>query len=238
MGTAKVDGELPDQTEAAEADGEGEDSSGDGATAKEDRYGNLEAQIGLLNDTVVELRQAVIDSRKASPATQFTPDEEINDDEPLTASKVSRIVNKSLTQAVKQSDAATQRSVWDGKAKEEFPLADPKFLREFKKQWNEQVNSGLDPNHPKAIYNVAKITAREVGVKKPAPKVDPDTVHTVEPTTRDSRPAASRNSAKSAISESDPRLRFYMMNGNRSKEQIESMKKKLADKDSGRRASR
>lgn len=218
---------------------EGDDAGQVADKPRRDRYGDLEARMELLSDGITELRNAVLESRRqAAPAPAV--EEEINDDEPLTASKVSRIVQKNLNQVVNQSNNLTQRQVWDDKAKQEFPLSDPKFLREFKQTWREQVESGLDPTHPRAIYNVAKTTALALKAKgeQPARRQAAANDSPEVSAARGDVRQTSRPSRTPKIADDDPRVRFYTMSGKRTKAQIERMKAKLADRDSTRKATR
>jgi hypothetical protein len=215
-----------------------EDSSSEGSTGNtqggqsDDRVAKLEAQLELLNGNFSELRQALVESRRPAAAAEVEVDD---DDAPLTPSKVRKIVQSSVAQAASATQGLNERQRWDQKAKEEFPLNDPQFLLKFKQEWKEQTESGLDPRHPRAVYNVAKLVARSTGAKK-APAKDADTAHTAEAST--SQPSRqSSHRAGRLVSEDDPRLRFYAMKGNRSKEQMEGMRKKLSEKDS-KRASR
>lgn len=233
MAKTEHDGQDPGQEGAQDANTEeGHAGQADGG---EDRIGNLEARLDLLNSGISELRNAVLQTRNAAPAAQAVVDEDIDDGEPLTGAKVSRIVQKSIASAVSQSTQVNQRQQWDDKAKSDFPLADPKFLREFQKQWNDAVNSGLDAQHPKAIYQVAKQTAAAMGTSvKQAPRRDADVRDTAETPNRGGAQAPRTATAK--IPDDDPRVRFYMMRGNRTKEQVAAFKTKLATPKKGKRA--
>lgn len=233
MAGEQTDGQNPGQAASA-AEG---DTAGEGADGKPDRLADMEARFDLLNDSISELRQAILD-RRANGATAAPVVEEIDDDEPLTASKVKKIVQSGLGNVVAQQQNLTQRQQWDEKAKSEFPLADPKFLREFKNTWKEQTGSGLDPTHPKAVYNVAQITARAMGVKKPTAKSDPETTQTSEAPSANSPSRSARSAPRSSVSDDDPRLAFYRMKGDKSKEKIEAMKKKLGERDASRRSAK
>jgi hypothetical protein len=225
-----TDGQDPGQGASAPKEG-------DAGEGKVDRLADMEARFDLLNDSLSELRQAILERR---PSAAPAPVEEIDDDEPLTASKVKKIVQSSVSTVAAANQSLVQRQQWDSKAKEEFPLADPKFLREFKAVWKEQTSSGLDPTHPKAVYNVAQITARAMGVKKPVAKADPETSETSEaPTSASPAARQARNGAsRSSVTDDDPRLNFYKMKGDRTKDQIDAMKKKLGDRDAARRSNK
>lgn len=217
---------------------EGGETSGGGATSSggSSKIEDLEARFDLLNDNFSELRQAILANRNGSPVKQEM--EELSDDEPLTASKINRIVEKNLTKVVANTAQVNQRQQWDDKAKSEFPLADPKFLREFKREWKEQVESGLDPQHPKAIYKVAKDTARNVGVKKDPASREEESAQTSEAPTGNGARRVERQTSRSSVGDDDPRLRFYQMKGNLPKEKIEALKKKLGERDAKKRGTR
>lgn len=239
-GEQASDGQNPGQESAPAVSEEGDagDDSARGRTKGDPRYENLEARFELLNDSLSELRQAILESRSPGRG-QAEPQVDIDDDEPLTASKVKKIVQSGLGNVMQQNQDLVQRQTWDDKAKSEFPLSDPKFLREFKKEWREQTSAGLDPRHPKAVYNVAQITARSMGVKKPAAKPDAETAHTSEaPTGSPSTRQTAKSGSRSTVSDDDPRLAFYRMKGNKSKDQIEAMKQKLGERDAKWRSGR
>lgn len=214
----------------------GESDGGGGSAGGSSKIEDLEARFDLLNDSLSEIRQAILAQRGGGAVKQEM--EELSDDEPLTASKINRIVERNLTKVVASTANTNQRQQWDDKAKSEFPLADPKFLREFKREWKEQVESGLDPQHPKAIYKVAKDTARNVGVKKdPAAREDTESTQTSEAPTGNAR-RVERTAARSSVSDDDPRIRFYQMKGNLPKEKLEALKKKLGERDAKKRGGR
>jgi len=238
-----VNGQVSDQTvdpAVVAAGGEGDLNGEDGDDGGEvvDPLTTLGARLDLMEHGITELRNAIVQSRNQQPAPTHNAQVEVDDDEPITGSKVKKIVEGAINQAVNSSTAAGQQQVWDDKAKREFPFADPKFQLEFKKQWDDQVGSGLNPGHPKALYNVAKITARVMGKPgKAAPRQSsPDTTHSGEAPSGTSAAPTRRASTASKISDDDPRLRFYLMKGKKSKEQIQSMKEKLAASDARKAA--
>lgn len=237
-GEQATDGRDPGQgANAPEAGAAGGETAG--GDSKSDRLADMEARFEMLQDSMMEMRNAFLGSRSQGAGQQSAADD-IDDDEPLTPSKVKKIVRDSVASVANANQTLSQRQQWDEKAKSEFPLSDPKFLLEFKKEWREQVEAGLNPNHPKAVYNVAKITARMTGAVKKATKSDAETAHTSEaPTTTGQRPASARSGhQRSTVSDDDPRLAFYAMKGNRTKEQLEAMKRKLGEKDAAKGARR
>lgn len=224
------------QEQAADGQNSGQESSGSEGSdsgkapkgGEDDRFEKMEARFELLNGSISDLRSAILESRRT---TAQAPVQEDNDDEPLTPSKVRKIVQSSVANASAANQSLAERREWDQKAKSEFPLSDPKFLLEFKREWGEQTAAGLDPNHPRAVYNVAKIVARAVGTKKPAPR-DAETAHTSEaPTNSPRERQQSSRTTRTSVRDDDPRLQFYMMKGNRTKEQIESVRQKLSERD-------
>jgi hypothetical protein len=231
MVTANTDGQHSDQgEETPEGNESGEESRSSG---KEDRFAKMDARFELLNGSITELRQAILDSRRPTQAQVEVPDDD-DDDQPLTPSKVRRAVNQAVAHASAANQGLADRKEWDNKAKSEFPLHDPEFMLNFRREWKERTDSGLDPKHPKAVYDVAKITARLYGSKKPAPKKDPETTHSSEAPSQSRQPA--QRSQRSNISDDHPSVRFYTMKGNRTKDQIENFKKKLAEKEPRRSA--
>lgn len=234
MSNQATDGQ-PGGQGRANAPSESQDSSGRQETSRgSEDVEDLKARVDLLNDNFAELRNAILTSRQGSGRAEI---EEISDDEPLTASKVNKIVEKNLTRAVASSTQLQERRQWDDKAKSEFPLADPKFLREFKREWKEMVDSGLDPNHPKAVYQVAKATARTVGVRKEPGRQEESSTQTSEAASSGtSSQRTERRGTRNAISDDDPRIRFYRMKGPKTKERIEAIKQKLGERDAKRRA--
>jgi hypothetical protein len=222
-GNQAMDGQDSGQEDSSESGASSGDTAGGG---KKDRIADMEARFEMLQDSISEMRNALLSSRTPAQA----PVEDIDDDEPLTPSKVKKIVQSSISSAVGQNQSQNERQVWDDKAKADFPLTDPKFQLEVKKEWREQVAAGLNPNHPRALYNVAKIVARSSGVMKKPAKTDAETTHSSEaPSTQ--RPASAQNGRRSGVSDDDPRLAFYKMKGDRTKDQIEAMKRKLSEKD-------
>ncbi len=225
MSGTQTDGQDLGQTTDVVETGAGGDTTG--GDSKPDRLADMEARFEMLQDSIVEMRNALLSSRQSA---QTAPEKDIDDDEPLTPSKVKKIVRDGVAAGAAVTTNLTQRQQWDDKAKSEFPLADPKFLLEFKREWKEQVAGGLDPNHPRAVYNVAKITARTSGVVK-RPAKDPETAQTSEAPSGASRQNRQQTSRTSPISDNDPRLAFYLMKGGKSKEKIEAVKAKLAERD-------
>ena len=207
------------------------DDSTDGGNGQnwKGQFEDLNARYDLLNDTVAELRDAIVQSRRSQASAAVPQYDDLDDDSELTPSKVKRIVSDSIGRAVAQSTQVNDRQKWDDKAKADFPLSDPKFLREFKKEWNDMTGGGgLDPNHPKAIYQVAKVVAK--GWAKPqANRSTSSDSHTSEAPTN-SPVASSGNTSKIKIDDNDKQLRFYLMKGDRTKSQIENFKAKLAAK--------
>lgn len=228
------------QTSGQASGAEGDDSTGGGESSSSgnSKLENMEARLDLIADGFAELRQAILD-RGGTHQQAAAALEEVDDGEPLTASKIQRIVNNSLKNVVADSTNLTQRQQWDTKAKEEFPLSDPKFLREFKKEWKEQTDAGLDPRHPKAVYNVAKITARSVGVKKVEdPAERRETTQTSEAPSSRAQQVERRGGSRSTVSDDDPRVKFYGMKNDKSKEQVAAFKAKLSERDAKRRPAR
>ncbi len=222
MAATAENGSDPGQGASATQTG---DAGGD--TAGGDSAADLKAQIEELQDTVGELRNAIISSRQAGASA--APVVEDDDNEPLTPSKVRKIVQSSVANVAANNQNLSQRQIWDDKAKSEFPLSDPKFRVEFKKMWRDQVASGLDPNHPRAVHNVAQLTARHIGVVK-KPEKDAMTTQTSEAATAAAAPR-SRQGSQAKIADNDPRLAFYQMKGKQSPEKLEALKKKLAARD-------
>jgi len=202
-------------------------------TPADSRYDDLNAKMDMLSDTIVELRGAIV---QRQPAAEI--EEEFDDDEPLTSSKVNKIVTKAIKGATAVSNNQSQRQLWDGKAKEEFPITDPKFQLELKKVWNEFQDSGLDPSHPKALYQIAKTTAQRLGTKKAPARATANTEHTSEAPSSSQTQVTARSGRKPGmVPEDDPRVRFYTMKGVKDPKKVEAMRARLFEKDS-RKANR
>jgi hypothetical protein len=224
------DGQAPGQSadggEGGTTTEGGQESRGDTAKIED-----LEARLELMTENFADLRNAILQNGKQSPAPSADIQVELDDGEPLTASKVNKIIQHNLDAAVRSGNAKQERTQWDLKAGQEFPLQDPKFLREFNREWKEQVAGGLNPNHPRALYNVAKIVARTSGVVKKEPRQrDPeaDPTQTSESSSSSRRPE--RAGGAKAVSDDDPRVALYRM-GTPSKEKVEAFKKKLGEQD-------
>lgn len=205
-----------------------------GGDSKADRFSAMEARFEMLNESLSELRTAILARQGQAVPAQV---EEIDDDEPLTTGKVKKIVSQAVGSATQATQTLSERQQWDNKAKADFPLVDPEFQLAVRKEWREQLASGLNGNHPKALYNVAQIVARTWKGKK-QPKADAETTHTSEaPSTQ--RPASAQSGRRTpTVSDDDPRIRFYAMKGNKTKDQIEAQKRKLAELDAAKGARR
>ena len=218
-----ADSQLP-----PEGGGEGQGMGESAAQSDSDRVAGLEAKLDMLADNFAELRGALAQRQPAVP--EADPYEDLDDETPLTAKQVSKVIDRSLNRVVETNNQAQSRKEWDEKAKSEFPLHDPQFQRKLREVWKEQVVMGLDSRHPAAAYNVAKMTAQIMGVKKPQARKNPDTTHTAEAPSSGTTPRRSTSPA-SKIDDSDPRVSFYNMRGDKTKEQIARFKEKLAEKD-------
>lgn len=218
------DGESPPESQVQD---EGSPNPGRGS----DRVEDLEARFDLLTDRFSELRDAILSTRQPTAREEV---EDMSDDEPLTPSKVKKIVKDGISTAVAGSTQVQERREWDRRAADEFPLKDPKFERAFRSEWQDMVNSGMNPNHPRAVYKVAQATALRVGVKKDSPKKDPEP--TSEAPTREPPSRTERRGAQAQVRDDDPRLKFYLMKGPKTKERIEEIKQKLSERDAKRRA--
>ena len=233
------DGAAPRQVVSATEGDDSVDGGGKGTVSRE-KYENLEAKIDMLADSFTELRSGLAQRSAASSAQEV--EDEFDDEEPLTASKVAKIVAKQTQAATSAQAAKSERVEWDRKAATDFPLTDPKFQLEFKRQWRDLSNAGMDVRHPRALYQAAKLTAQiiETNRKATSPgrerarKEDEDEAHDSEaPTSRQS--AATRRASKSSIDDGDPRIAFYKMKGNKSEAQVKAFKERLAQKDAKRR---
>lgn len=223
------EGQNQDPAPAGAEAGFTEDQGDEGESDWKGRFEDLNARYDLLNDTVAELRDAVL-SRGNSGGQSHPEVDDLDDDEPLTGSKVKKIVSSSINQAVARNNQVSQRETWDNKAKADFPLGDPKFMREFKREWGSMTaDGGLDPNHPKAVYTVARTVAR--GWKSQTKSAN-TTHETSEPPSRASSDVTRPGSRKNAkVDDSDPRVKFYAMRGNKTKDQIEKFKTRISEQD-------
>ena len=211
--------------------GQGDDTetTGDEGFVSKSEYNRLESQLANMNDRFDELREALVQQRSAAYQQQPAQvEEDFDDDEPLTAGKVSKIVQRETKKATSEAERTSQRREWDRRALEEFPTKDPEFERQFRRVWREQVESGLDGRHPKALYNVAKIVAKDFKKKDPKPRA-PGGETTEAPST--GMTSTPRGGKRSKISDSDERVAFYNMKGDRSPEQIARFKERLERND-------
>lgn len=225
-----TNGQNPGQEAPASKEGDAGGGGGGG-----DSLADLKARFDLLQETVSDFTKAVADSRRQQTAPPPQVDD-IDDDEPLTGSKVKKIVQSSVAAVAAQNRTLTERQQWDAKAKSEFPLDDPKFQMEVRREWREQVQNGLDPNHPRALFNVAQITARTWGGKKPSKTQDAETTLNSEtPLNPSPRNPRSGGSSQSKISDDDPRVRFYAMKHGKNPDKIKAFKEKLGAQEAPRR---
>jgi hypothetical protein len=231
--------------EGAEGASDGEHSSqhgddtGEGSGNVESRYvpreqfDDLAAKIDMLTDNFSEIRGAL--AQRIASQAPVVEEEDLNDDEPLTASKVAKIVAKQTSAATQAQAAKAERQEWDRKAAAEFPLTDPKFQLEFKRRWKELTDSGMDPKHPRALYQAAKVAAQLMADRKqPTTKRnDSDGDHDDSEAPSSAR-QASASRRKSTIEDGDPRVALYKMKGNKTAAQIAAFKDKLAAQDARR----
>lgn len=200
----------------------------------------MDAKFDLLQDSVSSINRTLSNlSRPAPAATAAEDDDDYDDEEPLTGSKVSKIVNKAIGKAVNQTNQVNSRTHWDEKAKSDFPLTDPVFVKEFRKTFNELVSGGLDSNSPKAVYTACQVASKSF--KKPAQKKSSGTQTSEAPTPPPSGMRTQTGSSrKVTVDENDVRVRFYKMKGDKTKEQVQRFMEKLsaddARKDQRRRA--
>ena len=233
-------GGIPGQSTQGSDEG-GTMDGGSNNSGESDGFRRLSAKLDLLQDDYQELRQAIVSSRQAAqPAHQEEDDfDGVDDDSPLTAAQARRLLQKQSQRTanqVQQQQLLEERREWDSKARDAFPLIDPEFQKEFKQQWREAVASGLDPNHAKAIYQVAKTTALVVGAKglntnRQTRNTDGDSEFSGEaPTTN---PGASARGSRANLSEkAQKQLDFYNLTGSKTKAQVDAFRQKLLESES------
>lgn len=232
METQNIDGQPQGQEgfETPEADGtEGVTSGGD------DKYRNLEAKYDMLLDGFEELRSTFLQSR-SQPAAQHQVDDVDDDDEPLTSSKVKKIVSSAVGSAVNQSTRKNEQAMWDQKLAQDFPLGDPQFQRELKKTSKELMSAGMDLKNPRALYECAKVAARNIGsTSKPSKTSSSSGSGTEHSAEAPSSAGVARTPASARVKmvpEDDPRVKFYTsVKGTGDKKAIEKIRVKLAEKD-------
>src|SRR5688500_9762828 len=109
-----MSGQATDGQDLGQEDVSSESGTAGGDTAggsKSTGISDTEARIEMLQDSIAELRNAILASR--APAQAHI--EEIDDGEPLTPSKVQKIVTKAIGSAVGQNQSQNERQVWDDK---------------------------------------------------------------------------------------------------------------------------
>ena len=205
----------------------------------DDRFEQQQANYDLLSGNFEELKETIFEGFKQLQRPPATVEEPVDEEEGLTESKVERIIKRSLQAHGDVQNNNNQRAVWDQKAKDEFPLHDPKFLKEFKREWKEQIAGGLMQTHPRALYNVAKMTARLVGLnkRKTEAKVEEEPLDTGEPPAP--RRTVKESSGKFVLSKDEKvrqQVSFYNMRGDRTPKQLAAFQQDLEDKRTARRA--
>lgn len=169
--------------------------------------------------------------------TQAPVEEEtFDDEEPITASKINKIIKNAMATGAAQSRDLTERSQWDQKAKNDFPINDPKFQREFAKGFEDFISSGGNRDHPRCVYHVAKQTAQRLGVKRNQTQTERG--QTTDNQEQLSAEAPNRSASigrgvniqqkKGELDKtSNSQLALYNMRGTKSKEQVEVFTQKL-----------
>lgn len=230
MDTQSIDGELGSQSEYTD-EPQGTEGVTSGGT---DRYRDLEAKYDMLLDGFEELRGALIQSRQA-PVTQQSFDDDLDDDEPVTPSKLKKVVSSAVSSAVSKSTKVNERAMWDQKLATDFPLHDAQFQRELKKTSRELMSAGMDVGHPKALYECARLTAKSMGLGSRANARVKSEDLTAEAPSRQTEQRTATVKAK-MVSEDDPRVKFYTsVKGNKDKKAIEKLRTKLAENDARRK---
>jgi len=231
LNTANIDGQSSVQDLPPGA-AEGEDFGGEPTPNLDSRYEELDARVAGVNDSLVQIQQtlAQLASSQQRPQVQEVI-EDFDDEEPLTAAKANRLVKTAVSQAVNQSSQASERTRWDDKAREKFPLSDPKFDKTFRQEWKHFQEAGGDVNHPKAIYNVCNTAARLLKAdqtQRSNPARNSGEEMTGETPNPSARAVTGGASKANKISDDDPRVRFYAMRPNVTPEKINAYKEKLA----------
>lgn len=235
METQTIDGQTDGQMPPEGTEGQTMEGVTSGEVAKDQRYNDLEAKYDMLLDGFEELRSTFLQS-KAQPAAQPQVDVD-DDDEPLTSSKVKKIVSSAVGSAVNQSTRKNEQAMWDQKLAQDFPLSDLQFQRELKKTSKELMAGGMDLKNPKALYECAKIAALKMGsTAKPKKTQRSETEHSAEAPSNVAAGATPKAKVK-MVPEDDPRVKFYTsVKGVTNKKTLERIRVKLAKKDAGERA--
>lgn len=196
----------------------------------DNRIEELQAQISQMAEQIAAIPTQLQELSKPKPQ-QLTPEQQqqLWQQDPNAA--LSNVLDQKMGKLKNDLQIEHQRQYWDDKAKQEFPVNDPKFKAQLKKEWEELRNDGLDPNSPRAVYRAAKNAALVMGIKEKKSQVtNQGTVPSAE------APAAvsqTKVGSRSAIPDNDPRVQVYMMSSSkpRTKEQINDFKQKLMIKD-------
>jgi hypothetical protein len=237
--TQEIDGQIQGQGEYEAPEAGATEGVTSGGEDYKSRYQDLEAKYDMLLDGFEELRSTFLSSRQQAAAQQI-PDDDLDDDQPLTPSKVKKIVSSAVGSAVSQSTQKNEQAMWDQKLAQDFPLSDAQFQRELKKTSKEMMSAGLDLKHPRALYECAKIAAKSMGITGRAAK--PKTRQTQSEDEHSAEAPSSPGAVRTAIPkvkmvpEDDPRVKFYTsVKGTKDKKAIEKIRVKLAEKDARRK---
>jgi hypothetical protein len=205
----------------------GEESTTHQDTWKQD----LEARMDLMMDGIGQLTSSVgrIAQYNQAPVQQEVEDI-YDDDEPLTASRVGKIVNKAVNSAVNTSNEQSTRREWDTKARKEFPISDPKFEAQFNKEWKSFQDAGGNINHPRAVHKICSDTARILGIgNKTTTRRSAASAEPTGESPSQTGVQTSRRAANAKILDTDPRVEFYRLR-NSDPKAVEAFKKTLEDK--------
>lgn len=216
-----------------------EEALGGESSPKSSWQQDFEARMDVMMDGIGQLSSSV---GRLSQASQPQVQEEVDDfddDEPLNARRVDKIVNRAVSKAVNTSNDQATRRGWDDRARKEFPISDPKFEAQFNKEWASFQGAGGNINHPRALHKVCSDTARHLGLgSKKTTRRDPTSDEPTGETPTSAGAPVSRRTSSAKITDDDPRVAFYRLR-NSDPKAVEQFKKNLEAKATkGRRGTR
>jgi hypothetical protein len=188
-----------------------------------DKIAALEAQIGRL----AELNEGLVarfdqaeqaKAPKQKPLTQAQLDE-VYERSPAEAQRL--MLQEEMAKQKEELRRESQKDMWDKRTQDDFPIKDVKFTAQMNQSWQDLVDSGLDTNHPKAVYKAAEQASLVLGLGKKGAK------GTEIVPTGESSQGRVRQVSRSSVSDNDPALQMYKMAFGDSPDKIKEYKKDL-----------
>jgi hypothetical protein len=221
----------------------------------------VDAQEGAANTDFVKVRRADLEdihiqleelrsmqmargqTRQAPPSAQprfedeapSIPAEVVSDPAKLAAyiKKTTEMATQKATKAIANE---SQKTTWDKKAEQDFPLGDAAFNKAVKSQIREMTATGeYSPDNPMLVYRAAQLASLKLGT---APRTSTTQTKTSDEADADPRPSSVGTStggssgtgtrSRSKIPDNHPTVRAYkLFNRNATKEDVERLKASL-----------